>query len=45
MTLRDHCTGKKALAHSILDRVRAGDDVPAESVIWALVTLGEPLGE
>ncbi len=45
MTLRDHCTGKKALAHSILDRVRAGDDVPSESVNWALVTLGEPLGE
>ena len=45
MTLRDHCTGKKALAHSILDRVRAGDDIPPESVIWALVTLGEPLAK
>lgn len=42
-TLRDSCNSKKALAHSILDRVRSGEAIPAESVNWALTTLGEPL--
>ena len=42
-TLRDKCDHKKLLAHSILDRVRAGDKVEAESVNWALVALGESL--
>ena len=44
-TLRDACTSKKALAHSILDRVRAGESIPDESVNWALTALGEPLTE
>lgn len=42
-TLRDCCTPRELLAHSILDRVRAGDRVEDESVNWALSVLGEPL--
>ena len=42
-TLRNHCTPERLLAHSILDRVRAGENLPAESVNWALVTLGETI--
>lgn len=42
-TLRDNCGAEKLLAHSILDRVRAGDDVPAANVVWALTKLGETL--
>ena len=42
-TLRNHCTHEQLLAHSILDRVRAGENLPAESVNWALVTLGETI--
>ena len=42
-TLRTHCTSKELLAHSILDRVMAGESLPAESVNWALVTLGETI--
>lgn len=43
LTLRDHCTHERLLAHSILDRVRAGENLPVESVNWALVTLGETI--
>ena len=43
-TLRDQCDSKKLLAHSILDRVRAGANVERVSVNWALSILGEPLG-
>ena len=42
-TLRDHCTQKQALAHSILDRVRAGEDIPMATVNWALAALGETI--
>lgn len=42
-TLRDHISEKKRRAHSILDRVRAGEQVPIQSVNWALATLGEPI--
>lgn len=43
-TLRDRCTQQELMAHSILDRVRAGENVERVSVNWALSVLGEPLG-
>ena len=41
-TLRDRCTQQELMAHSILDRVRAGENVERVSVNWALSILGEP---
>lgn len=43
-TLRDHCSTKQMLAHSILDRLKAGENIDQSSVLWALATLGEPVG-
>ena len=41
MTLRDHCTARQRRAHVILDAARAGMDVDADAIRWALRELGE----
>ncbi|WP_395005820.1 hypothetical protein [Undibacterium sp.] len=43
MTLRDNITPEKRRAHAILDRVRAGCNVPENLIAWALAALGETL--
>lgn len=43
MTLRENITEEKRRAHAILDRVRAGCNVPDSLISWALTTLGETL--
>lgn len=41
MTLRENITEEKRRAHAILDRVKAGCNVPDGLVNWALTALGE----
>jgi hypothetical protein len=41
MTLRDHLTEPKRLAHQILDQVKAGLYVSPDRVRWALTILGD----
>lgn len=43
MTLRDNCTPAQLRAHGILDAARSGGMVTHAEIIWALVTLGEPV--
>jgi hypothetical protein len=43
MTLRNHCNPEQLRAHAILDRVRAGCNVPDSLISWALTTLGETI--
>lgn len=44
MTLRDHCNEEELWAHHVLDEVKAGLYVPAESVKRALFILGDSVG-
>lgn len=41
MTLRDRITNRQRLAHEVLDHVRAGLNVSAKRVRWALCVLGD----
>lgn len=41
--LREHATERQRLAHRLLDLLRAGVDISAMRVRWALVCLGEPV--
>lgn len=41
MTLRTHISRRQKLAHEILDAVKAGLDISALRVRWALVVLGD----
>ncbi len=41
MTLRDHITDTKRLAHQILDQVKAGLPIEDDRVAWALTILGD----
>ena len=43
MTLRDNCTPEQLRAHGILDLARSGGAVTRAEIVWALVTLGEPV--
>ena len=43
MTLREHYTPAQREAAAILDALRGGADIDADTVIWALVKLGETL--
>ena len=41
LTLRKNCTARKRRAHVILDAARAGMDVDADAIRWALRELGD----
>lgn len=41
MTLRDHITDAKRLAHQILDQVKAGLPISNDRISWALAILGD----
>lgn len=42
--MRESCNHEELEAHRVLDLVKAGADVPAESVEWALFVLGDGVG-
>lgn len=44
MTLRDHCNDEEIEAHAILDRALLGEDVPEQSINWAMLVLGDGIG-
>lgn len=39
--LREHADPQKRCAHQLLDRARAGFEVSADEIRWALLTLGD----
>lgn len=41
LTLRENCAARQRRAHVILDAARAGMDVDADAIRWALRELGD----